>query len=463
MTQTQKQTNWLKLFDTYTKETESPRDFWLWSGIFTISSALQRKVWLPFGMEQLYPNLYVMIVAEPGWCRKAAPIGLSRKLLKEIEIPLGIDSPTKRHLTKRLAQVCETQNFMYKNKTYFHASLPLISRELSSFLAVDPKLMIEALTDMYDSHDEWDYGTATAGEDVIKNLCLSCFFATTPRWIVKNLPEEAIGGGFTRRFVIVFGDKRARSLPLPPEPDPVLFAELVSRLKHISLLIGEFCWEPEALVKYKAWYETIYQWALDTNDERLHGNFSSIHNIAIKVAICLHVAREETLIIETEDMELAIKLLQAIMAKAAGAFSSHGRSEIAFDTDKVKDQLRIMRSISFKQLLRMNYRNVNKVELWSIVDNLETMGFIYLALNSEGQNVINWTGKGEKKKEKLEPKAKPEAKPKPEALFQPPKPSAVSVKRTKNAEEERGEEAERNAEKTLGLWKETNSILVMEL
>ena len=394
------QTNWLKLFDNYTKQTESPRDFWLWSGIFTISAALQRKVWLPFGMEQLYPNLYIMIVAEPGWCRKAAPIGLARKLLKEIEIPLGIDSPTKRHLTKRLAQISETQNFLHNGQTHFHASLPLISRELSSFLAVDPKLMIEALTDIYDSHDDWDYGTSTAGEDIIKNLCISCFFASTPRWIVKNLPEEAIGGGFTRRFVIVYGDKRAQSLALPPQPDPVLFADLAQRLKKISEMVGEFTWQPKAFTAYKTWYDGVYQWALDTNDERLHGNFSCIHTVAIKVAICLHVARKDTLIIELEDMSLAIKLLQSVMAKAGGAFSSHGRSEIAFDTDKIKDQLAIMRRISFKKLLRMNYRNVNKAELWSIIDNLETMGYLFLSLNTEGQNVINWVGKGGKKKEK---------------------------------------------------------------
>ena len=387
------QENWLKLLNTYTKETESPRDFWLWSGIFCIAAAFQRKVWLPFGMEKIYPNLYLMFVADPGWCRKGAPLGFARRILKEIKIPVGIDSPTKRHLTKRLAELTQTEIFQYLGKPMSQSAVPLISRELSSFLAVDPKQMIEVLTDIYDSHDDWEYGTSTAGEDKIKNLCVSCFFATTPGWIVKNLPEEAIGGGFTRRFAIVYGDKRSQSLPIPPIPDEHLYTELVEQLHTISLVVGEFSWQSEARQIYESWYNTIFQWALDTNDDRLHGTFSSIHVIAIKISMCLHIARSPSLIIEEQDINLAIELLKAMMAKAGNAFSSHGRSDLALDTDKVKDQIKILREISFKKLLRMNYRNLNKTDLWIVLDNLEAMGFVGTKTNTAGQQVITWNNR----------------------------------------------------------------------
>ena len=72
--------DWIKTLGQYVEHTESPRQFWIWAGISTIASALQRKVWLPFGMETIYPCLYIMLVAHPGECRKGPPIAFSRKI-----------------------------------------------------------------------------------------------------------------------------------------------------------------------------------------------------------------------------------------------------------------------------------------------------------------------------------------------------------------------------------------------
>ncbi|MCP3684349.1 MAG: DUF3987 domain-containing protein, partial [bacterium] len=189
--------NWLKSLASYVEETESPRNFWLWSGIFTLGASVQRKIWFPFGLDNLYPNLYLMIVAEPGVCRKGAPVGLAKKMLYDIESPVFADSPTKRAMTKAMHELSRTSHFTYQDKQKAQCPLALISKELSSFLAVDPKAMIEILTDLFDSHDEWKYETSGEGHDSLFGLCVSCLFASTPSWIAANLPEEAIGGGFT--------------------------------------------------------------------------------------------------------------------------------------------------------------------------------------------------------------------------------------------------------------------------
>ena len=86
--------NWLKTLSQYVEETESPRVFWMWAGIYTIASTLQRKVWLPFGIETIYPCLYIMIIAPPGEVRKAGPVSVAKKLLQAVKIPVFVDSPT---------------------------------------------------------------------------------------------------------------------------------------------------------------------------------------------------------------------------------------------------------------------------------------------------------------------------------------------------------------------------------
>jgi len=383
--------NWLKTLAEYVEETETPRHFWLWCGVFCISAALQRKVWLPFGLETIYPNLYIMLVAEPGWTRKGAPLGFAKRILADVEIPVGIDSPTKRHLTQRLAELSKNQHFIHNTVTKSQAPLALISKELSSFLAVDPKAMVEVLTDLYDCHEVWDYGTAGSGEDFVRNLCIGCFFATTPGWIAKNLPEEAIGGGFTSRYVLVSATQRYKEIPSPPLPPAALYRDLKIDLAKISRIVGEVSWNPEAKAFYEDWYKTIVKWAQKVGDDRLFPSFSRVHVMAIKTAIALHVAESDSLTIEIQDIQASIRLLTSVFDNASTAFSSHGRSRTAVETDRLKNQLKILKSVSFRKLLRMNYRNTNKLELMEILENLDAMGVIKRERIAENNSeIISW-------------------------------------------------------------------------
>ena len=386
--------SWLKTLGEYVEETESPRHFWLWSGLFILGSALQRRVWLPFGRDPVYPNLFVMVVAPPGWSRKGAPVGFAKDILEDVGLPVGIDSPTKRHLTKRLAALSETEQFFYNGFKRPQAPLALISKELSSFLAVDPKGMIEAITDLYDNHKKWDYGTSGKGEDVLRNLCVSCLFATTPDWIARNLPEEAIGGGFTSRFVLVSGVDRYKEVSIPPPPPEELYKKLKIDLEMVAHLTGEFEWGEGAREAYDAWYPTIKPWADSVGDDRLYSSFSRVHVQVIKIAMCLHVAQKNNLILERKDIERAIKLVKGVFATASEAFSSHGRSPIAIILDKIIKQAKVFKTITASRLLKLNYRDVTKKGLSEILENLETMKLIRIEYcEKTKETFVYWIGK----------------------------------------------------------------------
>lgn len=387
-----KRRNWLTMLREYVEDTESPRHFWIWAGLFCIGSALQRKVWVDFGLSNLYPNLYIMIVAPPGWCRKGPPAGFAKEILTDIDSPVFVDSPTKRALTEELARLSTLCHFSWENKNYPQAPLALVSKELSSFLAVDPKNMIEVLTDLFDSHDRWDYRTSKSGEDSIFGVCVSCLFASTPTWIAANLPAEAIGGGFTSRFIMVSGESKYKNVPIPPSKNRELYQHLVDDLAHISRLIGKFEWSPEALAAYESWYYTLDDKRMKCQDERLQGHLSRIHTIAIRVAMCLHVAEEDSLIIEKRDIETAIGLLEEAFQDASKAFSAHGRSDQALDTDAVLRQIVGMKYIPYKDLCIMNYRNVTRSQLNDILDYLENMESIRREYDANGKQVIRYIG-----------------------------------------------------------------------
>src|SRR5574343_896398 len=372
--------NWLITLMDYVEETEAPRVFWLWSGLSTIASALQRKVWLPFGMETLYPNLYVMLVADPGECRKGAPLSFSKKILQEIGVHVFADSPTKRAFTKELDEIRKMSLFYVPNDPIpkVHSSMSVVSKEFSSLLAVNPKEMIEVLTDLWDSHDEWEYKTSDKGKDKLVRVCINAFIGTTPRWLTNNLPPEAIGGGFTSRVVFVYAREKYKWLALPPQPNDEVYQKLKGDLKNISQLVGAFKFGPHAEDLYVSWYSTIKDKSKDLSDDRLKGNLARLHAYVLKSAMALHVAYSPELLIEESDLSRAIKIVESSIANAGDALGGHGSSRTAAGVERIMRQIQLIERISFAALLKANYRETNKLELTEILETLEGMKVVKL-------------------------------------------------------------------------------------
>lgn len=386
--------DWLSTLRQYVEDTESPRRFWAWAGLWIIGSALQRRVWVDFGMEKIFPNLFIMFIAPPGWSRKGAPVGFSKKILEDIQIPVGIDSPTKRHLTKRLHSLSETEHFWYDGLKRGQAPLALPSKELSSFLAVDPKGMIEAITDLYDSHDKWDYGTSGKGEDILRNLCISCLFATTPDWIANNLPEGSIGGGFTSRFLLVTGLGKYKEVSWPPPPNPDIYKKLKKDLEIMRHIAGPFEITPEARKVYDNWYADIIPWAERLGDPKLYNNFSRIHVQLIKTAMCLHIARDDSLIIEPKDMNKGIKIIKEVYDTASEAFAGHGKNPMAVVMDRCIKAVRTSGTITARKLLKLNYKDASKKTIAECIENMEEMKMVRVEICEKTKECfVVWIGR----------------------------------------------------------------------
>jgi len=388
-----KLTNWLSGLQEYVEDTEAPRDFWLWGGIFTLCTTLQRRVWLPYGLEPVYPNIYILLVAPPGICRKAGPPSLAKKMLKKVNIPVSIDSFSKRDFTKELAELYKTEHFTLDGKMKPQTPIGLISKEMSSLLAVDPKGMIEVLTDLYDPHDEWEYGTSGQGHDKLYGVCVSCFIATTPIWFSANLPQEAIGGGFTSRFAIITGYGKYKRVPIPPVPNEELYNKLLSDLSIVAMLTGEFQWTDDSKSYFKSWYKTLDAKVGETKDDRLHSFIERMHVIAIKVAMAIHVSYSNELILELSDMQAATDLLETVLKTAGDALGGHGRSLTSVDVELIMKQIRNKKVISFEELLAINYRNTNKGELVTVLETIEAMKVV--ETKTSGAGVITYYWKGE--------------------------------------------------------------------
>lgn len=375
--------SWLQGLRAYSEDTEAPRQFWTWAGLSTLASALQRKVYLPFGLETIYPNLYVMLIGPPA-SRKGAPVTFSKQILKEVGLSIAVDSSSKRAFTMELAEAGKNEMFLNPetNLNTHHCSISVVSKELSSLLAVNPKEMIEVLTDLYDCHNIWDYKTRGQDEDRLFNVCVNCLLASTPAWIAGNLPEEAIGGGYTSRHAIIFGDKVYKRVTLQIRTDRQgrIYKDLVNDLSQISGLAGEFKFEGgitgEAYKILDQWYQGIDKKLEATVDERLKPFIGRMHAMVLKVAMCLTVDASDELVFKPLVIEQAISYLEEVLETASEAFGGHGRSRTGADTKRVIQNLKVLRQTTFKELLRHNFRHLNKSELEEVLNTIHAMGLI---------------------------------------------------------------------------------------
>src|SRR6266850_6399542 len=77
--------NFLRKFVSLFEGTEVPERFATWAGISCLSAMLERRVWIDMNLYVIYPNMFVVFVADSGRMRKSTAIKVTRKLLSRTD------------------------------------------------------------------------------------------------------------------------------------------------------------------------------------------------------------------------------------------------------------------------------------------------------------------------------------------------------------------------------------------
>lgn len=331
--------SWLDAFLLYTQNVEAPTTFRLWTGISVISAALQRKVWVNFAdhLVTIYPNLYVVLTAPPGVCRKSTIIGIGERMLRRLQGPLLLANDITRE--KMLREMRENPVEALPDKEIpRHHSATCIAGEFSTLLGTKDVDMLITLTNLWDAGELYKYSTKTSGEDELPNFYLTILAGTTPQWISTSLPKEAIGGGFTSRIVFVCETRRQKSKSLTAEviDSEALELEdpLMEGLKKIFLMKGEAIWTPEAGDWYTTWYEGFMKSEPSIPDIRFHDYlFGRKPALVWKTSLCISASEGsldgDTIVVETEALEQALGMLDDLETDMPHAFGGYGQSELS--------------------------------------------------------------------------------------------------------------------------------------
>ena len=76
--------SFLDSFLEYGSKFESPTSFWKWAGYSAVAAVLRDNVYRKRGLTCLFPNIYVLIVADSSQHRKNHPLDAAGTLIKKV-------------------------------------------------------------------------------------------------------------------------------------------------------------------------------------------------------------------------------------------------------------------------------------------------------------------------------------------------------------------------------------------
>ncbi len=394
--------NWLDSYLDYTENSESPTSYHTWCGLSVIAGALQRKVYLKWGLGRIvYPNVYAVLVGASGRTRKGVAIGIAKEFLKNISSVTVVPESSSGRQAMILAMKRALTNFQdpSDNKIKFHSSVTAFSEELSVFLGQGDIAYLSNLTDWYDSKDDWEYETVGRGKDTLQGLCLNLIGGTAPDWIQSMIPQEALGGGFTSRIIFIVEEVKKKIIPkYVVTKEEVQFREVLQRdIERVSQLAGEITFTPEAEKLYIDWY-IEQDTALSAGkpvitDSRFAGYCERRATHIQKLSIICSASRGDDLKINSDDFHRAIKLLTDAEKNMPKTFGGLGKSKMSDQSDVVINFIKNVGITTRKVILQKFYRDIDPVTLANVEALMQQMGVVKIKLMPEtGDKQYTWIG-----------------------------------------------------------------------
>lgn len=358
----------------YTENLVSPNSYIAWSWLYTITASLQRRVWIGTEPQQLFPNIYVILVGNPGvgkgLCLKevisllkhwrytdkienaeylaymnsngkqeAADIlktneqdrkanefqGYAKKAptIPPELIPVAADATTYEALVHSMVDcydVIMTTRYdetLKKNiaRPDGHASSAFVLQELSSLMRKRTEDVVNFLLGMYDCPKDYKYITKSQGSDRVRKGCINLMAGTTPSFMASTFDDRLTDEGFNSRTFYIYAARNRKNSAWISDKTPSQLAfrhDLLNHIRKLTSLYGEVKISQDVKDRFQEW------WNQYENDKIKRANTSlklvpyySRKNIHIlKLAMAHHFSEHITMELTWEDIEWAITFLE---------------------------------------------------------------------------------------------------------------------------------------------------------
>lgn len=271
-----------------------------------------------------YGTLYTILVGPAGNGKSVAQ-NIAVELLDEIgNVPLSSECLSSRKLMEEMEG--QQGEYGYEGRMIKHAPLVCAPDEFSNFVSQNPVMMLDCLTNLW-SKKRHRYGTSGKGCVAVEGPSLTLLTCAVPDWITTNLKNDVVTGGFSRRALWIYetGRSRDKVIPRPTVNDAMKlqWATLISKGREIQRVKGEFKWTEDSEMFWDEWYIEN-----KGKSEILTGYRESKPGLVLKLAMLYDLSDEGKLIITSENIDRADKVLEQIEKNIHLVFEGIGRNEL---------------------------------------------------------------------------------------------------------------------------------------
>lgn len=374
--------NFIQDYRIYSSGDECNPEFHLWSGFVALSACCGPRLWLDMHKFNVNPNLYVVLVGRPG-IKKTTAMNAAAKICRKIgDIPIVPPSSTRQAMADWLANEkgpCMKKFTLPGNRPAQYTRASIFASELVNLVETggDARGFISMLTEIYDPQPNFDGHTIGRGVKSIPYPYITMLGCMTPEITGNLIRENALSGGFSRRCLFVYSDKNGPPVPRPQTTPEQNEAEkrLILRGKQVQQLTGAFEFSPEGYNAYEQWYLKNKAESDRESSQAVVNFLESKATLCLKVAMLLSLSQRDNLIIDSEEMELAVHLVSDIQRHINTVFAGTGRNPHAPTITGIQSYINLKCSspphyVNVKKVIGEFFKHAAEDEIRKILSSL---------------------------------------------------------------------------------------------
>lgn len=343
----------------YTSHSEAPLAYHLFSALVGVGATVNRRVWFNMGYYKVFPNMGVIILG-PSGIKKTSAANIIVGMLTELEL-------TKIYSEKLTPeQLVEAMKDMAQGLIY--------APEMAVFLGRQRYMegIVPLITRFMDCPDVWASETVMRGKKVLRDVAISSLMCSTLDWFISNTSEDVVSGGFIARNIIVAQDSSPRLEPIPKPGDSRVRQALVNDLARIHSMEGELTMTPACADRYDSWYRTQKSEALSAEHELLVTYYQRKPDHVKRVAICLHLADCDNLVLDLACFDRAILIMDWVEQFIPPMLKRMFKTPVGHEQDLVLSSIKSAGGVIEHSALvrRLQYR-MNAKQLREILSSLK--------------------------------------------------------------------------------------------
>ena len=361
-------------------KTEAPRLFHRWCAISGIAALLERQCWLPFGHSSIYPNMYVMLMGNPG-TRKDSSINIVKGCLERQGFSrFSADRTSKERFLMDMRSSYMNDATGEDEEEFLELPLDansaryVIAGEFLDFAGKGNIEFVTMLGKLWDNIPSYEHPKLHGRSIMLQNPTVNMLAGNTPQNFTLAIPPEALGSGFMSRLILVQGETTGVKITFPESPSEVAKKVLDARIADIIKEVrGRFTLSTAA----KEICDRLYRGYTNIEDYRFAHYSTRRFTHLLKLTLCFAATRCTTEISQSDVLQ-ANTLLYYTEVKMPKALGEYGKSK---NSDVANSVLEIIRGsktpVNAKRLWKNVAQDLNRQEeLLEILKGLMSAGKI---------------------------------------------------------------------------------------